>query len=126
LAESDLIAEVLRLETEVVDIIRRDEADDVSFQIHCRSSAGQEIIHEAEVVIDATGAERNNGWFAKAEADAELSFLNPAADVYILGSKSRPELPFTFATGLAQIRELFAILGDREDLDIYATMPPLA
>ncbi len=126
LAESDLIAEVLRLGSEVVGIARSD--DDNLFQVGSRNSEREEIIHEAEIVIDATGSGGNSTWFPEADAniEADLNFLNPAADVYILGSKSHPDVPFPFVAGLAQIRELFAILGEREDLDIYATMPPLA
>lgn len=125
LAGSDLIGDVLHLNTEVLAVERRAEDDDVSFQIRCRDEQGNETLHEADIVIDATGTAGNCEWFSTPEADDELSFLNPDADYYILGGKSRHEGQITFARGLEQIRELFAILGERDDLDVYATMPPL-
>jgi threonine dehydrogenase-like Zn-dependent dehydrogenase len=125
LAQSDLIADVLYLGTEVASIDRRDEDDNVSFQIHCRDAEGNEIVHQADIVIDAAGNEGSRDWFSAADEQSELTFLNPDADYYILGSKSRPEKPFRFAEGLEQIRELFAILGERDDLDVYATLPPV-
>jgi hypothetical protein len=120
-----LIADVLYLGTEVASIDRRDEDDNVSFQIHCRDAEGNEIVHQADIVIDAAGNEGSRDWFSAADEQSELTFLNPDADYYILGSKSRPEKPFRFAEGLEQIRELFAILGERDDLDVYATLPPV-
>ena len=45
---------------------------------------------------------------------------------YILGSKSHGgNAGFLFATGLDQIRQLFTIIGDRADLDLYANMQRL-
>lgn len=125
LAQSDLIADVLHLGTEVLSVDRRDEDDDVSFQIHCRDAEGKDIVYSAEIVIDAAGSPSSRDWFAATDEKSELTFLNPDPDYYILGSKSRPEKPFCFAEGLEQIRELFAILGERDDLDVYATLPPL-
>ncbi|MDZ4656628.1 MAG: NAD-binding protein [Bythopirellula sp.] len=126
LADSDLIADVLHLNTEVVTIERRDDEEDVSFQIRCRDEQGTESVYEADIVIDATGIAGNRSWFSAQDADGEWSFLNPEADYYILGGKTRRDGQITFGEGLAQIRELFAILGERDDLDVYATMPPLA
>lgn len=125
LADSDLIADVLHLNAEVVAIERRDEQDDVSFQIRCRDPRGVEAVHAADIVIDATGRAGNRAWFTAQDANEELSFHNPDADYYILGGKSCRDGQITFASGLEQIRELFAILGERDDLDVYATMPPL-
>ncbi|MEX2111557.1 MAG: hypothetical protein WD845_00125 [Pirellulales bacterium] len=54
------------------------------------------------------------------------ALLNPEPDFYILGAKSfGRDSRFTIATGLEQVRALFTILGDRADLDLYATMPGL-
>jgi hypothetical protein len=49
------------------------------------------------------------------------------ANYYILGSKSAGRIAehFSFKDGLSQIREVFAILGDRESLDLYAQRPEL-
>jgi thioredoxin reductase len=52
------------------------------------------------------------------------SLLNPEPNFYILGSKSYGRgAQFLLSVGLEQIREVFTIIGEREDLDIYATMP---
>ena len=54
------------------------------------------------------------------------ALVNVEPDFYVLGAKSCGRDPrFTIALGLAQIRELFAIIGDRADLDLYATMDKL-
>lgn len=49
------------------------------------------------------------------------------ANYYVLGSKSagRNAEHFSFRDGLAQIREVFALIGDRETLDLYAEKPQL-
>ena len=123
LAESDLIADALRLEMNVYRVSLDEEID---WQIFCRDSAGHESVYAAEVVVDATGMESAVFVEDTCPSSDDLSFLNPAADLYVLGSKSRESgETFHFATGLMQIRELFAILGEREDLDVYATMPPI-
>jgi len=52
------------------------------------------------------------------------SLMNPEPDFYILGSKSYGRgSQFLLSVGLEQIRDVFTMIGDREDLDIYATMP---
>jgi len=54
------------------------------------------------------------------------SLLNPEPNFYILGHKSFGRGPnFLFQLGLAQIREVFSILGDRETLDLYSGAKPL-
>jgi threonine dehydrogenase-like Zn-dependent dehydrogenase len=123
LAESDLVADVLRLGTEVISV-RRSE-DDSEFEIVCRDMSGNEAITQTDIVIDCTGKAGNRSWFEPDEEDQDLGFLNPEADVYVLGSKSRADGATSFIEGLWQIRDLFAILGEREDLDLYATMPPI-
>lgn len=48
-------------------------------------------------------------------------------DFYVLGAKSRGrDGRFLIATGLEQIRQVFAIIGDRADLDLYASVANLA
>ena len=50
------------------------------------------------------------------------SLTNPEPHFYILGAKSYGRNShFLIAVGLEQIRELFALIGDRENLDLYAT-----
>jgi glycine/D-amino acid oxidase-like deaminating enzyme len=119
LAGSDLIVDVLQLRHEVVDIARRDTEEDASFEIRVRKADGVEAIYEADIVIDALGA-NSPAWWGDCVVDEELGFANPEADFYVLGAKGGAK---TFVEGLVQIRDLFAILGEREDLDVYATMP---
>jgi hypothetical protein len=67
----------------------------------------------------------------EAEAGAPLArwpgpeaLANAEPDFYILGAKSfGRDSRFLISMGLAQIRDLFTILGDRAELDLYATMP---
>jgi len=48
------------------------------------------------------------------------SLLTPEPHFYILGAKSYGRNPnFLVAIGLQQIRDLFTIIGDRENLDLY-------
>lgn len=54
------------------------------------------------------------------------TLLNPEPDFYILGAKSfGRDSRFLISQGLEQIRELFTIIGDRADLNLYATMAGL-
>lgn len=49
------------------------------------------------------------------------ALLNPEPNYYVLGAKSYGRnSQFLFATGLQQIRDLFTIIGERADLDLYA------
>lgn len=51
------------------------------------------------------------------------ALLNPEPNFYVLGAKSYGrDSRFLFAAGLDQIRGLFSIIGDRADLDLYATV----
>ena len=51
------------------------------------------------------------------------ALLNPEPDFYILGSKSYGrDSRFLISAGLQQIRDLFTIIGDRDDLDLYSAM----
>ncbi len=57
---------------------------------------------------------------SNSSADA---LLNPEPDFYVLGAKSYGRnSQFLFRDGLEQIRKLFTIIGDRPDLNLYATM----
>ena len=48
------------------------------------------------------------------------SLTSPEPDFYILGAKSYGRNSnFLVAIGLEQIRDLFTLIGDREDLDLY-------
>ena len=51
------------------------------------------------------------------------TLLNPEPNFYILGSKSYGRNSnFLVSIGLQQIRDVFTIIGDRADLDLYKTM----
>ncbi|HEX5442669.1 MAG TPA: FAD-dependent oxidoreductase [Pirellulales bacterium] len=53
------------------------------------------------------------------------ALINPEPDFYVLGAKSYGrDSRFLLAAGLTQIRELFSIIGDRAELDLYGTMAP--
>ncbi len=55
-------------------------------------------------------------------AHGPQSLITTEMDFYILGAKSYGRNPnFLVSTGLDQIRDLFTIIGDREDLDLYKT-----
>jgi thioredoxin reductase len=52
--------------------------------------------------------------------------VQPEPNLYILGAKSYGRRSdFLVSLGLAQIREVFAIIGDRATLDLYSTAPRL-
>ncbi|HEV7221745.1 MAG TPA: hypothetical protein VGN42_03535, partial [Pirellulales bacterium] len=54
------------------------------------------------------------------------TLFNPEADFYILGAKSYGRSSrFLISVGHEQIRELFSIIGDRIDLDLYSTVGKL-
>ena len=54
------------------------------------------------------------------------ALLNPEPNFYILGAKSYGRNPdFLLSIGLQQVRDLFTIIGDRADLDLYKTAPGL-
>jgi hypothetical protein len=51
------------------------------------------------------------------------ALITSESNYYVLGSKSFGRMPgFLFQHGLRQIRDVFAIIGDRADLDLYAQM----
>ena len=55
------------------------------------------------------------------------SLLNPEPNLYILGCKSYGRSSqFLLSVGFQQIRDLFTVIAERDDLDLYATMPQLA
>ncbi len=54
------------------------------------------------------------------------ALLQPEPDFYILGAKSvGRDSRFLIGTGLDQVRTLFTIIGDRPELNLYATMARL-
>jgi thioredoxin reductase len=60
------------------------------------------------------------------ESCGPQTLVNPEPDFYILGSKSfGRNSKFLISIGLEQIRELFTIIGDRPDLNLYASIAKL-
>ena len=58
-------------------------------------------------------------------AGAADTLCCPEPNFFILGAKSYGRNSnFLYSTGLKQIRQLFAMLGEREDLDLYTTTRP--
>jgi hypothetical protein len=56
------------------------------------------------------------------QARGPQTLRNPEPNYYILGAKSYGRNSnFLLSVGLEQIREAFAIIGDRETLDLYAS-----
>lgn len=61
---------------------------------------------------------------AQPAGEAEL-LINPEPDFYVLGAKSYGRnSQFLVKNGLDQIRQLFTIIGDRENLDLYRQFLP--
>jgi hypothetical protein len=59
-------------------------------------------------------------------AGGPRTLVQPEPDFYVLGAKSYGrDSRFLISSGLEQIRELFTIIGDRSDLNLYATMAGL-
>jgi hypothetical protein len=51
------------------------------------------------------------------------ALITSEPNYYVLGSKSFGRMPgFLYQHGLRQIRDVFTIIGDRADLDLYAQM----
>ena len=60
------------------------------------------------------------------ESHGPQTLLNPEPNFYVLGSKSYGRNSrFLFSVGLEQVRELFTIIGDRHDLDLYSNVTSL-
>jgi hypothetical protein len=83
------------------------------------------------------------GWHADEELSHELHvrpvdslelgqspgviLIQPEPDFYVLGAKSFGHDPrFVIRDGLNQVRQLFKIIGDRQGLDLYASVASLA
>jgi hypothetical protein len=77
------------------------------------------IYGELQVADDAAHAAPTR-WLAEQSPQA---LVMPEPDFYVLGAKSvGRDSAFTISDGLRQIHQLFTIIGDRPDLDLYRTI----
>jgi thioredoxin reductase len=118
--------------------VKRIERADGIFRVQLIGEHKQEI--EVERIIANVGhrpdhalsAELHMAWCESTDAPRNLAanpgggperLLNPEPDYYVLGAKSSGRRSsFLFSDGLRQIRDLFAIIGDRANLDLYGTL----
>ncbi len=97
---------------------RPDHGIDGELQLHASCIAESP---RAALAIDQRDSQHEG-----APRSASQMLVHPDPDFYILGSKSYGrDSRFLISDGLEQVRELFTILGDRADLDLYATMAGL-
>jgi 2-polyprenyl-6-methoxyphenol hydroxylase-like FAD-dependent oxidoreductase len=148
LSQTDLLADNLYERTEVLTVAREDlppgesvdEEDDEdggeesSFTLRLRDAAGRERTDTADVVIDAAGVVSGARPASGIEVDEVIAKCGPSPDgpvpvadgepgYYVLGAKSYAgRADYLISTGHQQIRDLFAIIGDRVDLDLYKSM----
>jgi hypothetical protein len=67
--------------------------------------------------------ERPSPYSVEYPAPDPSALITSEPNYYVLGSKSFGRMPgFLFQHGLRQIRDVFTIIGDRADLDLYAQM----
>jgi thioredoxin reductase len=86
---------------------------------------------EVDRMIACVGHRPNVSLFAELQVqldpctDAPPSLITTEPNFYVLGAKRWGRSPaFTLADGHRDIRDLFAIIGDRATLDLYATARP--
>jgi threonine dehydrogenase-like Zn-dependent dehydrogenase len=118
LAQTDLLADHLRLHTTVVSIGSTETDDgDVKLSVLSRDAAGQEQSDKFDGVLDCTGGANAETW-EPAEENSQY--------YHILGERSHnADSPFRLVDGYEQIRQTFAIIGDRATLDLYASSKKL-
>lgn len=118
---SGLVSETIEVDRILANVgYRPDRGLYAELQIHeCHASDGP--IKLAETL---RGGDRE----CLAEAShGPASLLNPEPDFYILGAKSYGRNSrFLLSVGLSQIRDLFTIVGDRANLDLYQSVKGLA
>lgn len=103
-----------------------EELEYAPFELLFRQPDGAETTVQAEVVINASGISNSTPILLDAlriEPEGEVAdFQTGEPNFYRLGSKSLAESEaFTLAAGHDQIRRLFAVIGGRSTLNLYAT-----
>jgi hypothetical protein len=143
LSQTDLLADHLRLHSNVVsvgkdelfneDIPAASEQGDFPFRILFRDASGAEHSYLCDAVLDCTeciaGPDPGDADCLEQKFAGLPEPMQPAPNFYILGAAKLPAgrakssgdpSSFLFSAGLKQIRDLFAIIGDRPTLDLYA------
>ncbi len=78
---------------------------------------------EGPMKLAAALAEQTSADCLDQTSAGAAALITPEPDFYILGAKSYGRSSrFLMALGLEQIRDLFTIIGDREDLDLYESI----
>lgn len=112
------------------EVSEKDEFDVIVANVGSRPDTGiyRELqVHqcyatEGPMKLAAVLQETVSGDCLAQTARGPQSLTNPEPDFYILGAKSYGRNPsFLVSIGLEQIRDLFTIIGDRADLDLYKT-----
>jgi cation diffusion facilitator CzcD-associated flavoprotein CzcO len=132
-------------------IHRITQPDDGTFQVELHQHDGTQITLVVDQIFAHTGFQPDNSIFRElhvhlcyaTEGPIKLAaklldhgsedcldhatvsatdLINPEPNFYVLGVKSYGRNSnFLFSVGLHQIKQLFQIIGDRKDLDLYAT-----
>ena len=110
LAATDLLSDHFRLHTTVTAIDLAITEDGEAFRVQAILPSGDISVEAFDGILDCTGLAANPNW-SPAEKDAEY--------FHVLGSKAQGTPEFEMTSGYDQIREAFAIIGDRATLDLY-------
>jgi hypothetical protein len=99
---------------------RPDDSIHAELQVHqCYASQGP-------MRLAASLLEAGHGDCLDQKSGGAETLKNPEPNFFILGSKAYGRNSnFLLAAGLEQIRDVFTIIADREDLDLYKTMEHL-
>jgi len=133
LAATDLVSDHLWLRTTVLaveieespqsEMADGEEESERMFRVQSCNAGGERRAEEFAGVLDCTGVANPVKWlgvYPESTPGTSRPFQTSEPNFYVLGSKSRPGTDFLFHEGLTQIREVFAIIGDRATLDLYA------
>jgi hypothetical protein len=107
----------------IVTILGEQPSEGVFDQIVANVGHRPDLSLARELQLDLGYADERPRGTANDEWEATAGALvHPEANFYVLGAKSWGRSHnFCFADGLRQIRAVFTVLGDRRDLDLYAS-----
>jgi hypothetical protein len=114
LSKTDLLADHLRLHTTVISVGSAETDDgDAMLTISSCDAAGKANEESFDGVLDCTGPGNPENW----QPPEHL-----AQYYHLLGEKNpAAATPFRLPDGHHQIRRAFAIIGERESLDLYSS-----